>query len=231
MGFTDFASEPGSYLLEGWLSSRSYISGSQPSQADVTVFKAFKAAPEGDKYPHVFRWYKHINSYSSEFAKLPGDASKDISTYGPGTKEVTSSKAPEAAAAAEEDDDEVDLFGSDDEEEDAAAAKVREDRLEEYRKKKEGKVKPAAKSIVTLDIKPWDDETNMEELTANVKKITKDGLTWGGHKLVPVGFGIKKLQINVVIEDDKVGVDDLQQEIEEDEDHVQSTDVAAMQKL
>jgi elongation factor 1-beta len=71
----------------------------------------------------------------------------------------------------------------------------------------------------------------MEELVANVKKIAKDGLTWGGHKLVPVGFGIKKLQINVVIEDDKVGLDDLQQEIEEDEDHVQSTDVAAMQKL
>ena len=28
-------------------------------------------------------------------------------------------------------------------------------RLEEYRKKKEGKVKPAAKSLVTLDVKPW----------------------------------------------------------------------------
>lgn len=27
--------------------------------------------------------------------------------------------------------------------------------MEEYRKKKEGKVKPAAKSMVTLDVKPW----------------------------------------------------------------------------
>ena len=60
-------------------------------------------------------------------------------------------KAPEKA----EDDDDVDLFGSDDEEEDAEAARVREERLAEYKKKKEGKTKPAAKSIVTLDVKPW----------------------------------------------------------------------------
>ena len=61
-------------------------------------------------------------------------------------------KAPEKK---EEDDDEVDLFGSDDEEEDAEAAKIREQRLAEYAEKKKGKAKPAAKSIVTLDVKPW----------------------------------------------------------------------------
>jgi elongation factor 1-beta len=76
-----------------------------------------------------------------------------------------------------------------------------------------------------------DDETDMEALTSNVLAIEKDGLVWGGHKLVAVGFGIKKLQLNVVIEDDKVSLDELQQQIEEDEDHVQSTDVVAMQKL
>jgi|TARA_R110002003_G_scaffold28_29_gene1762 elongation factor 1-beta len=76
-----------------------------------------------------------------------------------------------------------------------------------------------------------DDETDMEKLTANVLAIEQDGLVWGGHKLVAVGFGIKKLQLNIVIEDDKVSLDDLQAKIEEDEDHVQSTDVVAMQKL
>ena len=71
----------------------------------------------------------------------------------------------------------------------------------------------------------------MDELTANVKKIEKDGLVWGASKLVAVGFGIKKLQINLVVEDEKISLDELQQEIEEDEDHVQSTDIQAMQKL
>lgn len=71
----------------------------------------------------------------------------------------------------------------------------------------------------------------MKGLEEAVRGITKEGLVWGGSKLVAVGFGIKKLQINLVIEDDKIGLDDLQQEIEEFEDYVQSTDIAAMQKL
>lgn len=59
---------------------------------------------------------------------------------------------PAVAPEAEED---VDLFGSDDEEEDTEAAKIREERLAEYKKKKESKPKVAAKSIVTMEIKPW----------------------------------------------------------------------------
>lgn len=72
-----------------------------------------------------------------------------------------------------------------------------------------------------------DDETNLDELLENVKKIEMDGLVWGAHKWVPVGFGIKKLQINLVVEDEKVSLDELQQQIEEDEDHVQSTDIVS----
>ena len=133
-----------------------------------------------------------------------------------------------APAAEEEEDEDVDLFGSDDEEEDAEAARIREERLEEYRKKKEGKVKPAAKSVVTMDVKPWDDETDMAALEAGVRGITKDGLVWGASKLVPVGYGVRKLQINLVIEDDKVGLDDLQEEIAEIEEYVQSSDIVSL---
>ncbi len=85
--------------------------------------------------------------------------------------------------------------------------------------------------MVSLDVKPWDDETDLEQMLANVKSIEVDGLVWGAHQWVPVGFGIKKLQINLVIEDDKVSLTDLQASIEEDEDHVQSTDVVAMSKI
>ena len=71
----------------------------------------------------------------------------------------------------------------------------------------------------------------MKELEASVRSIEKDGLVWGASKLVPVGFGIKKLQINLVVEDEKVSLDELQEQIDEFEDYVQSSDVAAMQKL
>lgn len=62
-------------------------------------------------------------------------------------------KAPEKEEEAEEEDD--DLFGSESEEEDAEAVAAREERLRVYREKKAAKPKPVAKSIVTLDVKPW----------------------------------------------------------------------------
>ena len=61
-----------------------------------------------------------------------------------------------------------------------------------------------AKSSILLDVKPWDDETDMKALENSVRGITMDGLVWGTSKLVPVAFGVKKLQIQCVIEDDKV---------------------------
>ncbi|KAH8697367.1 putative eukaryotic translation elongation factor 1 subunit Eef1-beta [Talaromyces proteolyticus] len=230
MGFTDFVSDAGLTIANSYLSTRSYVVGHAPSQADVVTYKAFSAAPDAAKYPHVARWYSHIASYESEFSTLPGDPSKAFTTYGPETTALPTNPKDKPA---EDDDDDLDLFGSDDEEEeDPEAVKEREARLAEYKKKKEAKgPKPAAKSLVTLEVKPWDDETDLAEMEKNVRAIEQDGLVWGASKLVAVGFGIKKLQINLVVEDEKVSTDELQQKIEEDEDHVQSTDIAAMQKL
>ncbi|KAK2795609.1 hypothetical protein FQN50_009715 [Emmonsiellopsis sp. PD_5] len=230
MGFTDLSSDSGLAIANIFFSTRSYVTGYAPSQADVVTFKATSSAPDAAKYPHAARWYKHIASWESEFATLPGDPSKPFTAYGPEASEipVAAAKAPAA-----DDDDDMDLFGSDDEEEDAALAAEREKNLAAYRQRKQaGPPKPAAKSIVTLYVKPQDDTTKMDELEAAVRAIQKDGLVWGGSELVPVGYGIHKLQINMTIEDEKVSVSDLQEEIEEDlEEMVQSTDVAAMQKL
>ncbi|KAL8783176.1 MAG: hypothetical protein Q9213_004805 [Squamulea squamosa] len=231
MGFADFLSDAGLSMLESWVTTRSYITGYGPSQADVASFKALPAPPKVEKYPHAWRWYKHIASYQSEFSSLPGDPSKAYTTYGPEKSETTINPkdAPKQTEADEDEDD--DLFGSDDESEDEEAKKKREENLAAYKKKKEGKVKPAAKSIVTLDVKPWDDETDMVQLEKNMRSIEKDGLKWGASTLVPVGFGIKKLQVTLVVEDEKVSIDELQDQVAEDEEHVQSSDVVAMQKL
>ncbi|KAK9451505.1 elongation factor 1-beta [Limtongia smithiae] len=228
MGFGDLTSPAGLAKLNTFLLTESYLAGYTPTQSDVIVFKAVAKAPEAATFPNVARWYSNIASYESEFSSLPGDSEASVDSIGPIFEEEPAAKE----AAAEEEDDEVDLFGSDDEEEDAEAEKLKAERLAEYAAKKAAKgPKPAAKSIVTLEVKPWDDTTDMEELLANVKSIEMDGLVFGSHQFIPIGYGIKKLQINVVIEDDKISLDDLQATIEEDEDHVQSTDVIAMQKL
>ena len=67
----------------------------------------------------------------------------------------------------------------------------------------------------------------MAQLEENLRSIEMDGIKWGASTLVPLAFGIKKLQITLVVEDDKVSIDDLQEQIAEDEDHVQSTDVVS----
>ncbi|XP_068019320.1 elongation factor 1-delta isoform X4 [Melanerpes formicivorus] len=140
-------------------------------------------------------------------------------------------KKAEPAAAEEDGDDDIDLFGSDDEEEDQEAAKVREERLRQYAEKKAKKPGLIAKSSILLDVKPWDDETDMAKMEECVRSVQMDGLVWGASKLVPVGYGIKKLQIQCVVEDDKVGTDILEEEITKFEDYVQSVDIAAFNKI
>ena len=76
--------------------------------------------------------------------------------------------AKPAPAPAEEDDDDVDLFGSDDEEDDEEKKRITEERLKAYHEKKAKKPKVIAKTSVLFDVKPWDDETDMDVSSCGV---------------------------------------------------------------
>jgi translation elongation factor EF-1beta len=150
-----------------------------------------------------------------------------------------------------EEDEDIDLFGdSEDEDEVAEQERIKAERIAAYNAKKaakeEKKGKIIAKSNIILDIKPWDDETDMNDLESEVRyaealrqrknrsvfrKITIDGLLWGTGKLVAIGYGIKKLQITTVVEDDKVSTEDLEDQITALEDYVQSVDIVAFNKI
>ncbi|KZT64196.1 hypothetical protein DAEQUDRAFT_732924 [Daedalea quercina L-15889] len=208
--------------LNAHLITRSYVEGYTPSQADVHVYKAISSAPDASAYPAVARWYTHIKSYTAEFDSFSGSSKAGEAFFGGGAA------AKEAAAG--DDDDEVDLFGSDDEE-DAEAERIKAERVAAYNAKKAAKPKTVAKSVVTFEVKPWDDETDMQKLEEAVRSIEMDGLVWGASKLVPIGYGIRKLQITLVVEDELVSLDDLQEKVAELEEYVQSSDIAAMQKL
>ncbi|XP_059483930.1 elongation factor 1-delta-like isoform X2 [Neocloeon triangulifer] len=173
----------------------------------------------------VEKMQKAQDSLESRLAQLE----KQASNLGGSTPAPKAAPAP-AKAPAPADDDDVDLFGSSDEE-DEEAQKVREQRLQEYAAKKSKKPALIAKSNLILDVKPWDDETDMKELEAAVRSIVMDGLLWGASKMVPLAYGIHKLQISAVIEDEKVSVDLLTESIEGKEDFVQSVDIAAFNKI
>ncbi|KAF5288778.1 hypothetical protein FQA39_LY15269 [Lamprigera yunnana] len=221
MAFGDLTSDKGIAALNEFLKDQSYISGYQPTQVDVDTFKAVAGKTPDVKYVHALRWYNHIKSYSdAEKKQFPGGACP-MKTAAPTTAPVKEDA---------DDDDDVDLFASDDED-DSEAEKIREERLKAYADKKSKKPILIAKSSIVLDVKPWDDETDMKEMEKNVRTIEMDGLVWGASKFVPVGYGINKLQIMCVVEDEKVSVDLLSEEIQKFEDFVQSVDIAAFNKI
>ncbi|KAK7091839.1 elongation factor 1-beta-like isoform X1 [Littorina saxatilis] len=139
--------------------------------------------------------------------------------------------APASKAAANDDDDDFDLFGDDDEEDQKMKEERKAKMIADYTAKKSKKPALIAKSSVVLDIKPWDDETDMKEMERLVRSIQKDGLVWGAAKLQEVAYGLKKLTIICIVEDEKIGVEDLREEIEQFEDLVQSVDIAAFNKI
>ena len=182
----------------------------------MAVFEAIKGQVDAGKYPNVSRWQEHIKSYEAEHSNLKGDKAKaaELLNFG---------------AASNNDD--VDLVGSDEDEVDPEAERIKAERLKAYEERKAAKgPAPPGKSVVTFDVKPWDDETDMAALEKEVRAIQMDGLLWGASKLVPIGYGVNKLQITIVVED-KVSMDELQERVQEIEDYVQSSDIAAMQKL
>jgi len=211
--------------VNDFLESRSYVDGWSASQNDAVLFGGFGSAPDAAKFPHARRWYNQVASYNdAERKKWPGVA-KSLADFG---ASANGGAAPAAASKADEDD--FDPFASDEEADEAAEA-AKAARVEAYNAKKAKKPALVAKSNIILDVKPWDDETDMKEVETAVRKIGCDGLVWGVSKLVPLAYGIKKLQIVCVVEDEKVSIDWLTEEIQGNEDLVQSVDIAAFQKI
>ncbi|WOL11978.1 elongation factor 1-beta isoform X2 [Canna indica] len=220
ISFSDLHTEAGLKSLEDFLSGKTYIAGDQISKDDVKVFGA--VAKPGNGFPNASRWYDSVSGILA--ARFPGEAAGvKIGGLAAAAPAAESSKE-----AADDDDDDLDLFG-DETEEEKKAAEEREATVKTSSKKKE-----SGKSSVLLDIKPWDDETDMKKLEEAVRSVQQEGLLWGASKLVPVGYGIKKLQIMMTIVDDLVSVDDLIEDhltVEPCNEYIQSCDIVAFNKI
>jgi len=208
----------------------SYTPSDSQDSADLSA-EVSKLRLENDKLQKI------VADMTSRFAALESRLSA-LEGGKPPAATPAAAKPQEKPAAApmtngvadDDSDDDDDLFGSDSEE-DEEAEKIKQERLAAYAAKKAAKPGPIAKSNIILDVKPWDDETDMEEVERLVRSIACDGLRWGASKFVKIAYGITKLQIMCVVEDDKVGTDFLEENICGFEDHVQSMDVVAFNKI
>lgn len=232
--FSDLSTAEGLKALDEYLLSRSYITGFQASRDDLAVFSALSSEPTA--YSNATRWYKHIQALLG--SNFPGQSVGVViggksSAAAPAAATAVAATAVVAAVAADDDDDDdLDLFGEETEEEKA----IREKREADAAATAKPKKKDVGKSSIVLDIKPWDDETDLAKLEASIRALQMEGLTWGASKLVPVGYGIKKLQIMLSIIDDLVSLDELieekiQAEGSETAEYVQSVDIVAFNKI
>jgi elongation factor 1-beta len=223
----DVTTEKGMAAFSGFMGSKSYIEGWTYSPADSEMLAKFTAMPDSAKYPHAYRWYIHI-------AALQGIRGLSISP--PVAAAAAAAPATKAAAAPAKaaDDDDFDVFADDDEEDDEPK-ESRADML--ARLKKEAEVRTAKKeanqrTLVALEIKPWDVE---QDLNALFKKITEtvnqEGLKWAVNcNLVDVAYGIQKIQTTFVMGATNSS-DDVIEKILEMEDEVQSCEVISMNVL
>eukprot|EP01006_Ploeotia_vitrea_P023334 TRINITY_DN55770_c0_g1_i2.p1 TRINITY_DN55770_c0_g1~~TRINITY_DN55770_c0_g1_i2.p1 ORF type:complete len:183 (-),score=27.65 TRINITY_DN55770_c0_g1_i2:99-647(-) len=146
-------------------------------------------------------------------------------------------------------DDMDDMFGGDAEvddmfadDEETEADKARKARMAhalklkqeaDAKKEKKEKAKPVEKSLVVLDVKPWEADTDLKMVWEQIiNNKQQEGLKWGEtFKLEPVAFGIKKLVMTCTIVDALVLLDDITEYIEGFEEYVQSVNIASMNKI
>ena len=112
------------------------------------------------------------------------------------------------------------------------ARKLKEEADAKAGKVKKDKEKPVEKSLIVLEGKPWEADTDLVAAWNEIVKFEKDGLQWGAtYKFEPVAYGINKLIMTCTIEDAKIVMDDITEHIESFEDWVQSVSIASFNKI
>lgn len=175
--------------------------GAKLTQADASAVKEMGALrPNPAFHPNLFAWTAIVTKFADTvMSKWPaGELPR------PAIVEKKEAKAASTTAPVDN-IDEDDLFGDDDAIEVAATLAAKKKAAEPAKPKKAA---PIAKSIVLIEVKPCDDETDLDVLATRILAINKDGLVWKTeYKKEPIAYGIFKLIIGFVVEDEKVSVD------------------------
>ena len=228
--------------LEKKLANNLFVKGAQPSHEDAEAFEKFitaKCVPDQDKFPSVWAWYSLMVLFEDEVIKSwkPSGKPEQQKKGGKGEKgekggkkDKKGKKEKEKEEKKEEkgDDEDLDLFGEETEED----KKAKEEMKNKNKDKKKGKKKEVDKSHVILEVKGWEADQDLEALAKKIiSTIKKDGLSWNtGYKLEEVAFGVKKLIIAFLAEDDKCSVQEIVDELESWENDIQSVEVVSFNK-
>ena len=220
--------------LETRLADAQWLGGQQPSADDRENFEAVAGTPPSvESHPHSFAWFALVSKFTPAVRATwaaAGGAAKGKAA--PAKKEEVKKEEPKVEVKAEaKAEDDFDPFADElDEEEVAQMERMKAKAAAAGKdKKKEGLV---AKSLIIWEVKPYEAETDLDLLAKEILAIKMDGLDWKTeYKKEPVAYGVFKIVIGAVVEDEKVSTDDVQEKIEAMEELVQSVDIVAFNKL
>jgi elongation factor 1-beta len=214
--------------LETQLKDNLYIGGNFPNAEDAHVFEQFvnaKSEPKQETHLNLWSWFSLISLYVPAIRESWKTAvAKTEQPKGGKPKKEEPKKEQKA-------DDDIDLFGDDDGDDKAALEELQKKKEKEKSEKKKPEI--IAKSLILLDVKVWEPEQDLDALASKIiNNIVRDGIFWKTeYQLKDVAFGVKKILIGVVVEDEKVSIDDVIEEIQSWEDDVQSVDIVAFNKI
>lgn len=215
------------------LKGKKWFVGDKMTLADLyignlltTLFQTTFDAGFRKAMPDLAKWFEQYTSEKAVVNRMGA-----IKACAKALKPGGAGGGAPAAKAEKKDDDMDDLFGDDDEA-DAEAAKKAAAAAKEKAKGKKEKKPVIAQSLVMFEVKPLESDTDLDALAQRIFNIKGEGIYWKTqYKKEPIAFGIFKLIIGVTVEDEKVSVDGLSDQIEAFDDMVQSVDILAFNKI
>jgi len=145
---------------EKTLNDQQFLGGQQPTAADREAYEALKnTVPSPATHPNTFAWWVLVHRFSDAIRNSWAGAQPAAAKGG--DKKATPAPAKKEEAPKKKDDDDMDLFGDDDEDDAEAKKKLEEAKKANVKKVKE---KPVAKSLILFEVKPYEAETNLDDL-------------------------------------------------------------------
>ena len=181
------------------LNDKLFINGDQPSSEDAEIFEKIRhnfILDKGD-YPNIFAWLQFMTLFENKVIE-----SWKINKKGKNNEE-------------ENEEDEFNLLLN----------KIYEEK--QKKSKNKNNENEIHYSFVLLEIKVWDSEQDLDALAKKIQNIEKEGLVWKKeYKLKEIIFGIQKILMGLIVNDDIISIDEIIDEIQSWEDEVQSLEMA-----
>ena len=184
------------------LNDKLFTNGDQPSSEDAEIFEKIRhnfILDKGD-YPNIFAWLQFMTLFEN----------KVIESWKINKKGKNKNKNEE-----ENEEDEFNLLLN----------KIYEEKQNKSNNK--NNENEIHYSFVLLEIKVWDSEQDLDALAKKIQNIEKEGLVWKKeYKLKEIIFGIQKILMGLIVNDDIISIDEIIDEIQSWEDEVQSIEMA-----